>query len=228
MTDTPRTIATLQSLFADNTSGDISAQDLRDFLVTVVNLLDGVVIAPTDNTEVALTITPADGAAVEGPNTLIINTDHDTNPNGDNPLITVSDTGIEMLAPNSGVNIFISESEGNGSIAMSPGQGFVVRASDTTPAMFSGAWASGTDPDPLLGALVELQGKVSGVLGKVGDLKVTAGGYLVIARNSAPADASLAAGDLALWFDQTNGAAKLMLKGKSANGTVVTGNVALS
>lgn len=34
MADTIRTIAALQSLFADNTSGDISAQDLRDFLVS--------------------------------------------------------------------------------------------------------------------------------------------------------------------------------------------------
>jgi hypothetical protein len=46
--------------------------------------------------------------------------------------------------------------------------------------------------------------------------------------HAAPADASLSAGDLALWFDQTNGAAKLMVKGKSANGTVVTAAVALS
>lgn len=44
----------------------------------------------------------------------------------------------------------------------------------------------------------------------------------------APADADLAANEMALWFDSTNGAAKLMIKGKSANGTVVTGEVALA
>jgi len=34
MVDTIRTLADLQTLFADNTAGDISAQDLRDFLVS--------------------------------------------------------------------------------------------------------------------------------------------------------------------------------------------------
>jgi hypothetical protein len=44
----------------------------------------------------------------------------------------------------------------------------------------------------------------------------------------APADAALAAGELALWFDQTNGAAKLMVKAKQADGTVKTAAVALA
>lgn len=35
MPDTPRTQAQLLSLFADNTTGQISAQDLRDFVVSV-------------------------------------------------------------------------------------------------------------------------------------------------------------------------------------------------
>lgn len=37
MADTQRTRAALLSLFADNVTGQISAQDLRDFLVTVMN-----------------------------------------------------------------------------------------------------------------------------------------------------------------------------------------------
>jgi hypothetical protein len=45
---------------------------------------------------------------------------------------------------------------------------------------------------------------------------------------AAPSDGELGSGDCALWFDQTNGAAKLMIKGKSANGTVVTGSVPLT
>lgn len=44
----------------------------------------------------------------------------------------------------------------------------------------------------------------------------------------APADAELAAGDIALYYDDTNGAAKLKIKAKSANGTVVAGEVALA
>jgi hypothetical protein len=59
-------------------------------------------------------------------------------------------------------------------------------------------------------------------------LRVSPNGYLVVMVTAAPADAELAAGQVALWFDATNGAAKLMIKGKSANGTVVTGEVALT
>ena len=63
--------------------------------------------------------------------------------------------------------------------------------------------------------------------GTVG-LAVNKANYLLIANNSAPADGDLAAGQVAIWFDSTNGAAKLRIKGKSANGTVVAGEVALS
>jgi hypothetical protein len=50
----------------------------------------------------------------------------------------------------------------------------------------------------------------------------------VVSLHAAPADAALENGDAAVWFDQTNGASKLMVKAKSANGTVVTGSVTLS
>lgn len=46
--------------------------------------------------------------------------------------------------------------------------------------------------------------------------------------NAAPADGTLSAGDLVMWFDETDGAGKAMFKGKTANGTVVTGSVALT
>lgn len=52
--------------------------------------------------------------------------------------------------------------------------------------------------------------------------------FLRIDRTTAPDDAAISASQLALWFDDTNGAAKLMIKGKTANGTVVEGEVALS
>jgi hypothetical protein len=57
---------------------------------------------------------------------------------------------------------------------------------------------------------------------------VLAGGAFVTRQHAAPADADLDGGDLAFWFDETNGAAKLMLKGKSADETVVTGSVDLT
>ncbi len=58
--------------------------------------------------------------------------------------------------------------------------------------------------------------------------RILAGGAVVTAQHAAPADADLAAGECAVWFDQTNGAGntKLMCKGKSADGTVKTATLA--
>jgi hypothetical protein len=58
--------------------------------------------------------------------------------------------------------------------------------------------------------------------------RIDKSGYQIISRTSAPADAALSAGEVALWFDSTNGLSKLMVKGKSANGTVVSGSVVLT
>lgn len=63
--------------------------------------------------------------------------------------------------------------------------------------------------------------------GSVG-VAVNKAAYLYTAKTSAPADGDIAAGQAFFWFDSTNGAAKLMVKGKSADGTVVSGEVALS
>lgn len=56
--------------------------------------------------------------------------------------------------------------------------------------------------------------------GSLGDIKLEA--------HAAPADGDLAAGELRLWFDQTDGAAKLMIKAKQADGTVRTAAVNLA
>jgi hypothetical protein len=52
-------------------------------------------------------------------------------------------------------------------------------------------------------------------------------GQPMIAVVAAPADGALSASQVALWFDDSNGVSKLMIKGKSADGTVVTGSVVL-
>jgi hypothetical protein len=54
--------------------------------------------------------------------------------------------------------------------------------------------------------------------------RINKDGYLVVKKNAAPADADLSAGEVALWFDSTNGAARVMFKGKQADGSVWTGN----
>jgi hypothetical protein len=59
-------------------------------------------------------------------------------------------------------------------------------------------------------------------------VKLMVGGYIVIQAHAAPADGDLAAGDMAIWFDQTNGAGKLKIKAKTANGTVAVGELALT
>ena len=57
---------------------------------------------------------------------------------------------------------------------------------------------------------------------------ISENGYFTTRKVAAPADAELATSEVAFWFDDTAGAAKLMIKAKNASGTVVTGNVALS
>jgi len=53
-------------------------------------------------------------------------------------------------------------------------------------------------------------------------------GSLISVQNSAPADNDIAASQFILWLDDTNGAGALNIKAKTANGTVVTGTVALT
>jgi hypothetical protein len=53
-------------------------------------------------------------------------------------------------------------------------------------------------------------------------------GYLSIKKITAPSDTELGPNEMALWLDSTNGAAKLMVKAKEADGTVRTGSVPLS
>lgn len=55
--------------------------------------------------------------------------------------------------------------------------------------------------------------------------RVDVTGAFATRAHAAPADAAIATGECYLWFDQTNGAAKLMLKAKQADGTVKTGSV---
>lgn len=58
--------------------------------------------------------------------------------------------------------------------------------------------------------------------------RVNKDGVFMTKVTAAPADADVNTGELAFWFDSTNGAAKLMVKAKQADGTVRTGSVALA
>jgi hypothetical protein len=71
--------------------------------------------------------------------------------------------------------------------------------------------------------LHEWQSSASAIYGTVSE-----NGYFTTRKNSAPADAELVAGEAAGWFDATNGAAKWKFKGKTLDGTVVAGEVAMA
>lgn len=73
------------------------------------------------------------------------------------------------------------------------------------------------------GNLVEVQASDTTVLSGFSE-----NGYPFNRKNSAPADAELSAGEVMLWFDSTNGASKLMVKAKQADGTVKTANIPLA
>ena len=53
-------------------------------------------------------------------------------------------------------------------------------------------------------------------------------GAFATKANSAPADGDISAGQMFIWFDSTNGSAKLKVKAKQADGTVKTGEIALA
>jgi hypothetical protein len=55
--------------------------------------------------------------------------------------------------------------------------------------------------------------------------KIVAFGSIGTILDTAPLDGDIAPKEMALWFDSTNGASKLMIKGKQANGVVVSGAV---
>lgn len=59
-------------------------------------------------------------------------------------------------------------------------------------------------------------------------MRVLASGAVAIGANAAPIDADVGVGHMILWFDPANGAAKLKVKSKQADGTVVFGELALA
>lgn len=92
----------------------------------------------------------------------------------------------------------------------------VAQAATDTPGCDKGAASQSAN-------LREWQDSTGAVLASVSE-----NGYFTTRKNAAPADAEIATGESAYWFDSTNGAAKFMIKAKQADGTVVTGSVALA
>jgi len=64
MADTSRTLAALQALLPDNTSGDVSPQDLRDFLLSVLSGYGTIYVQGASTAQGSITTTP--GAKMTG------------------------------------------------------------------------------------------------------------------------------------------------------------------
>lgn len=75
MADTPRTLSALQALLADNTTGDISAQDIRDFLVSVYPTGRVLLASQTASNSAALNFTARNAPFQSGD---IFQSDYDT------------------------------------------------------------------------------------------------------------------------------------------------------
>lgn len=78
MADTARTLAALQTLLADNTSGAISPQDLRDFLLSVLSGYGHISLLGGATNQGSITTTPAKvtAFAADGPSSADVTPAH--------------------------------------------------------------------------------------------------------------------------------------------------------
>lgn len=107
--------------------------------------------------------------------------------------------------------------------------GFVHYTSDDTPALYVEATTGSTAHLNVFddsGGLIHLRSDTGlyVILDYVGMAEFSSSKFM-LHYNAAPIDDDLLAGDCALWFDQTNGAAALNIKAKQANGTVKTATI---
>lgn len=123
---------------------------------------------------------------------------------------TGATSALSLFVQGSGVVDGAAQSLFQGTVSIGLGRandvGFIVRAA-AAPA----------------GDLIQLKDSTAAILSRFNKA-----GYFMTKKTVVPADADLTNGELALWLDPTNGAAKLMIKAKQTDGTVRTGSVALA
>ncbi len=135
-------------------------------------------------------------------------------------------------------NVFEAFIAGNGTAALNVASNGILNAAFTTFLSNAGlvgapALSAFTYSSQAALALRRSTGTVGDMLQARGEgttalSRINRDGFIMTAKNAAPADADLNAGEIAFWFDSTNGAAKLKVKAKEAGGTVRTGEVALA
>ena len=92
MADTPRTLAALQTLLANNTAAGISPQDIRDFLVSVLGGYGGITALGASTAQASISGTPAKltGFAANAPAS-------DTTPDHTDDSVTGGEAGKYMV-----------------------------------------------------------------------------------------------------------------------------------
>jgi hypothetical protein len=142
-------------------------------------------------------------------------------------LDVVSQQGNEMFGVGE-IDVFITLGNGDdpGNLLVTPND-FSAQASAPLVQIGSGSGAK-----IFRSGQLKIQPSFDGDTLPTLDISARDGSPSLIVRGGGPTtepdDSFFNAGDWALWFDSTDGAAKLMIKAKSDDGTVVTGNVALS
>jgi len=120
MVDTQRTKSALQTLFADNVTGDISPQDLRDFLVTVMDRIGGYHngTLPPQGTDQATAIGVNNGTTdITSPNG-VAGVRLPASPNAGDTVVLVVGDGAGNLIVHAGVGQVMSTAGLNGSVTV--------------------------------------------------------------------------------------------------------------
>jgi hypothetical protein len=169
---------------------------------------DGDVIATTDDAnKVPFTIQQPTGATFDGTDAFVI-FGEGLDPDGNPQLIEIDYEGGIVIFGRAGTNPQLLIQEGTLTESVSVGGqgiGLVAKAGTTEPeAFWVNDFATGARPIALL---------------KNG---------AILFSGAVQADGDIANGACYMYFDSTNGAAKVKFKGKSANGTVVTGSLNLT
>jgi len=166
----------------------------------------------------AATTTGHDNVAIAGRHALLSNISGNDN-------VALGSKALEFLTTGSsnvgiGGNSGGNNATGNSNVALGVSAGPSVDALENTIAVGVGATVAASNR-----AVIGNSSIVDVFFGSETAASNTRQKRVFIVGTTAPADGDLAANQCALWFDPTNGAAKLMIKSKQADGSVKTGSL---
>lgn len=143
--------------------------------------------------------------------------------------------GLNALAAANGASLVAVGANAGGIAAGNTGATYVgANAGSSSGGSTSGSWMTligyGTVGKALGVVALGVDHTGAGAVASVQDEIAlgTVNHFVILRTKAAPADASIPTSGFTLWLDDTDGAGKLMVKAKTANGTVATAAVALS